>query len=92
MALWEGDLSRLKVYGLSLSYAERKPLTSCNHFIQLYRALDTPFSEYYYLLIILITNGYSYIYVATLSIIVIIITSTSDLQPSTAIANQLPGH
>ena len=25
-------------------------------------------------------------------IIIIIITSTSDLQPSTAIANQLPGH
>ena len=29
--------------------------------------------------------------VPTLIIIIIIITSTSDLQPSTAIANQLPG-
>ena len=47
MALWEGDLSCLKVYKRSLSYAEGSPLTLRNHFIQLYRALDTLFSEYY---------------------------------------------
>ena len=32
-----------------------------------------------------------FIYEIIFSIIIIIITSTSDLQPSTAIANQLPG-
>ena len=36
VTLCQGDLSRLKVYKKSLSYAEGKPLTLCNHFIQFY--------------------------------------------------------
>ena len=32
------------------------------------------------------------LWIIIIIIIIIIITSTSDLQPSTAIANQLPGH
>ena len=52
VALWEGDFSLSKVYEGPLGYAERSPLTLCNHFIQLYRALDTLFSEHYELLII----------------------------------------
>ena len=45
--LWEGDLSLLKAYEGSLGYAEGSPLTLLNHFIQLYRELDTLLSEYY---------------------------------------------
>ena len=47
MALWEGDLSLLKVYEGPLGYTEGSPLTLRNHFIQLYRVLHTLFSEYY---------------------------------------------
>ena len=50
VALWDGDLSLLKVYEGPLGYAEGCPLTLRNHFIQLYRALDT-------LLQILLTFG-----------------------------------
>ena len=45
--LVEGDLSLLKVYKEPLRYAEGSPLILHNHFIQLYKALDTLFSEYY---------------------------------------------
>ena len=47
VALWEGDLSHSEVYEVPLSYTEGSPLTLRNYFIQPYRALDTPFSEYY---------------------------------------------
>ena len=45
--MWEGDLSRVKVYKEMLRYPEGSPLTLRNHFIQPYRALDTLFPEYY---------------------------------------------
>ena len=51
--LWEGDLSRIKVYEEMLRYPEGSPLTLRNHFIQPYRALDT-------LLQILLTLGIMY--------------------------------
>ena len=47
VVLWEGDLSLSKVYKGSLGYAEGSPLTLCNHFVQLYRLIDTLVSEYY---------------------------------------------
>ena len=43
VALWKGDLLLLKVYERPLGYVEGSHLTSCNHFIQLYRVLDTFF-------------------------------------------------
>ena len=52
VAFWEGDLSLSKVYKGPLDYTEGSPLTLRNHFKQPYRALDTLFSEYYELLII----------------------------------------
>ena len=51
-ALWEGDLSLFKVYEGPLSYVKGSPLTLHNHFIQLYRALDTLYSKYHSLLIL----------------------------------------
>ena len=47
VALWEGDLSCLKVYEGTMGYAEGNPMTLHNHFIQLCRALDTLFSQFY---------------------------------------------
>ena len=48
MALWEGDLSFfLKYMRDHLSHVEGSPLTLRSHFMQLYRALDTLYSEYY---------------------------------------------
>ena len=44
LAMWEGDLSLLKVYEVPLGYAEGGPLTLHNHYIQHYRGLDTLFS------------------------------------------------
>ena len=46
VALWESNLSLLKVYEGPLGYVEESSLTLCNHFIQLYKALDTTFSKY----------------------------------------------
>ena len=60
MALREGDWSLLKVCEGPVSYAEGSPLTLHNNFIQLYRALDTLFSEYYLLLQIFIPRMYFY--------------------------------
>ena len=48
MALWEGDLSLSKAYEGLLCYAKGSPLTLHNHFVQLYRALDTIFFESWY--------------------------------------------
>ena len=46
--LWESDLLHLKVYkGCTTVYAEGSPLTLCNHYILLYRVLDTLFLEYF---------------------------------------------
>ena len=43
VALREGNLLLLKVYEEPLGYVEGRALTLRNHFIQLYRALDTLF-------------------------------------------------
>ena len=46
-ALWLVNLLLLIVYEEPLGYAEGSPLTLHDHFIQLYIALNTIFSEYY---------------------------------------------
>ena len=46
VALWEGDLSLLNVHEGPLGYVEGSPLILHNHFIELYRVLNTLFFKY----------------------------------------------
>ena len=51
--LREGDLLHIKVCkDVPLGYAETSPLTLCNHYMHLYRVLDTLFLEYYQLMVV----------------------------------------